>query len=69
MKDSTHVWIKFRWQVIAVVEKSQVPLIKLLEKNGINCIPLQWRHGRTLGGGFHCVTLDVRRRGTFEDYT
>lgn len=54
---------------LAVVEKSQVPLIKLLEKNGINCIPLQWRHGRTLGGGFHCVTLDVRRRGTFEDYT
>jgi len=54
---------------LAVVEKTQKPLIKLLEKNGITCIPLQWRHGRTLGGGFHCVTLDVRRRGKLEDYT
>lgn len=54
---------------VAVVEKSQKPLIKLLESNGITCVPLQWRHGRTLGGGFHCVTLDVRRRGKLEDYT
>lgn len=54
---------------IAVVEKSQKSLIKMLEDNGIDCIPLQWRHGRTLGGGFHCVTLDVRRRGKLEDYT
>lgn len=53
---------------VAVVEKSQKPLIKLLENNRIHCIPLQWRHGRTLGGGFHCVTLDVRRRGKLEDY-
>jgi glycine amidinotransferase/scyllo-inosamine-4-phosphate amidinotransferase 1 len=54
---------------LAVVERSQTPLIKLLEANGITCIPLRWRHGRTLGGGFHCVTLDVRRKGTLEDYT
>jgi glycine amidinotransferase len=53
---------------LAVVDKHQLPLIKLLEKNGINTIPLALRHGRTLGGGFHCISLDVRRKGALEDY-
>lgn len=53
---------------LAVVDKHQASLIKLLEKNGITTIPLVIRHGRTLGGGFHCITLDVRRKGMFEDY-
>jgi N-dimethylarginine dimethylaminohydrolase len=53
---------------LAVVDKHQLPLIRLLEKNGINSIPLALRHGRTLGGGFHCITLDVRRKGQLEDY-
>ena len=53
---------------LAVVDKHQLPLIKLLEKKGIETIPLKLRHGRTLGGGFHCITLDVRRTGTLEDY-
>jgi glycine amidinotransferase len=53
---------------LAVVDKHQEPLIRLLEKNGIATIPLALRHGRTLGGGFHCITLDVRRKGKFENY-
>jgi glycine amidinotransferase len=53
---------------LAIVDKHQIPLIKLLEKNGIATIPLALRHGRTLGGGFHCITLDVRRKGKFENY-
>ncbi len=53
---------------LAVVDKHQIPLIKLLEKNGIDTIPLALRHGRTLGGGFHCITLDVRRKGKLEKY-
>ena len=44
-----------------VVQDIQVPLIKDLEKNGFTPIPVRWRHGRSLGGGFHCVTLDIRR--------
>jgi len=44
-----------------VVQDIQVPLIRDLEKNGFTPIPLRWRHGRSLGGGFHCVTLDIRR--------
>ena len=53
---------------LAVVDKHQVPLIRLLEQNGIDTIPLLLRHGRTLGGGFHCITLDVRRKGQLENY-
>jgi len=32
------------------------------------CIPLKLRHSKMLGGGFHCVTLDMRRRGTLQRY-
>jgi len=53
---------------LAIVDKAQTPLIRELEKRGVDVIPLQLRHARTLGGGFHCVTLDVRRTGTLEDY-
>ena len=53
---------------LAVVDKHQLPLISLLEKKGIDVIPLALRHGRTLGGGFHCITLDVNRIGKLENY-
>ncbi len=53
---------------LAIIDKAQTPLIKELEKRGVDVIRLQLRHTRTLGGGFHCVTLDVRRTGTLEDY-
>ncbi len=53
---------------LAIVDQNQIPLIKELEKHGVDVIPLPIRHARTLGGGFHCVTLDVRRKGTLEDY-
>jgi N-dimethylarginine dimethylaminohydrolase len=47
-----------------VVQDIQGPLIRDLERNGFTPIPVRWRHGRSLGGGFHCVTLDIRRRST-----
>lgn len=53
---------------LAVVDKNQEPLIKLLEKHKIDVLPLLLRHGRPLGGGFHCITLDVRRKGKLENY-
>lgn len=53
---------------LAVVDRHQEALIWLLEKNGITTIPLALRHGRSLGGGFHCITLDVRRKGKLERY-
>ncbi|PMV20230.1 MULTISPECIES: inosamine-phosphate amidinotransferase 1 [unclassified Pseudomonas] len=54
---------------LALVESRQTPLIKILEKHKIDVIPLQLRHPRAMGGGFHCVSCDVRRRGTLEKYT
>ncbi|MGH3273217.1 MAG: hypothetical protein ACRDNZ_02700, partial [Streptosporangiaceae bacterium] len=54
---------------LAVVDAANVPLLRLLEWAGINVIPLHLRHARTLGGGFHCVSLDVRRDGRLEDYS
>jgi len=53
---------------LVVVDKDQKALIKLLEKEGLDVIPLKLRHSKMLGGGFHCVTLDVRRAGTLQRY-
>lgn len=53
---------------LAVVNRAQVPLIRLLERHGIDTVTVDLRHCRTLSGGLHCVTLDVRRRGTLESY-
>lgn len=53
---------------LLVVDKDQTDLIRLLEKNGVDVVPLKLRHSKMLGGGFHCVTLDTRRTGTLERY-
>jgi glycine amidinotransferase len=53
---------------LAVVDQDQLPLIKLLEENGVNVLPLKLRHSRMLAGGFHCVTLDIKREGSMESY-
>ena len=47
---------------LVVVDRNQPSLIKLLEKHGLDVIPLKLRHSKLLGGGPHCVTLDIRRR-------
>jgi len=46
-----------------IVDKNQIELINQLEKEKFTVIPLELRHSRTLGGGFHCVTLDLHRVG------
>jgi len=51
-----------------VVGKDQLSLIKVLESKGFTVIPMPMRHARTLSGGFHCATLDLRRTGLLEDY-
>lgn len=53
---------------VVVVDRNQPTLIKMLEKEGLDVIPLKLRHSKLLGGGPHCVTLDVRRRGKLERY-
>lgn len=46
---------------LVVVEEHQDPLRKELEKHGIECAMLPMRQSITLGGCFHCVTLDLER--------
>ena len=46
-----------------IVDKKQNVLIHTLENEyNYTVIPLELRHSRTLGGGFHCVTLDLVRQ-------
>jgi N-dimethylarginine dimethylaminohydrolase len=53
---------------LVVVDRDQTALIKLLEKQGLDVIRLKLRHSKMLGGGYHCITLDIRRKGTLERY-
>ena len=46
---------------LVVLEEHQHNLREELEKYNIECAMFPMRHQRTLGGGFHCVTLDLER--------
>lgn len=46
---------------LVVIEERQHNLRKELEKYKIEAAMLPMRHARTLGGCFHCVTLDIVR--------
>lgn len=58
-------WIAMNMLAISpdtvIVDRYQTDLIKSLEQCRFTVIPLELRHSRTLGGGFHCVTLDLVR--------
>jgi len=58
-------WIAMNMLVVdpntVIVDKNQPKLIKTLENWHFTVVPLELRHSRTLGGGFHCVTLDLLR--------
>jgi scyllo-inosamine-4-phosphate amidinotransferase 1 len=58
-------WIALNMLVVdpytVIVDKKQQKIIKILENYNFTVIPLELRHSRTLGGGFHCVTLDLIR--------
>jgi len=45
-----------------IVDADQTGLINKIEHHGITVVPHRLRHSRTLGGGFHCVTLDTWRQ-------
>ena len=44
-----------------IVDAAQELMIGMLEALHFTVVPLTLRHSRTLGGGFHCVTLDLER--------
>ena len=53
---------------LVVVDQDQTDLIKLLEEQDIDVIPLKLWHAKMLSVGLHCVTLDIRRTGTLQRY-
>lgn len=59
-------WIAMNMLVLdhdhVIVDQAQTALIKQLESYRFTVIPQRLRHARTLGGGFHCVTLDLVRQ-------
>jgi N-dimethylarginine dimethylaminohydrolase len=63
-------WIALNMLIVnphtVIVDKHQTDLIKILESQKFTVIPLELRHSRTLGGGFHCVTLDIVREHKYQ---
>lgn len=53
---------------LVICDKNQTHLRKELDKHGIETIGLEMRHARSMSGGFHCVTLDTKRKGQRQDY-
>jgi glycine amidinotransferase len=51
-----------------VVEAAEAPMIAFLKRHGFEPIPVPFRNFGSLGGGFHCATCDIRRRGGRQSY-
>ena len=58
-------WIALNMLVVnpttVIMDADQTELRRTLETRGFEVIPHKLSHSRTLGGGFHCVTLDLWR--------
>lgn len=54
---------------LIAVEARQIGIIKQLESNGFDVMPVRMRHCRTLSGGPHCVTLDTVRNDEYADFS
>jgi N-dimethylarginine dimethylaminohydrolase len=53
---------------LVICDVNQTHLRKVLEKHKIETIGLEMRHAKVLAGGFHCVTLDTKRKGERHNY-
>jgi glycine amidinotransferase len=51
-----------------LINEQATRTMRLLEKHGFEPIPVRLRHCRIFGGGLHCVSLDIRRAETLDDY-
>ena len=77
ISDDHPLWMSSKWLSMnvlmldtkrVVVSKYEYNIQKMFEDLGLQCIPVDIMHAMSLGGGFHCWTTDVRRRGTLESY-
>ena len=75
--DSHPLWLSTKWLSMnvlmlsptrVVVETDEIPIQKMFESLGIECVKVKIRHANSFGGGYHCWTTDVRREGTLESY-
>lgn len=75
--DDHPLWMSSKWLSMNVlmldekrvmVDANEGPIQKMFEKLGISTIKVNIRNANSLGGGFHCWTCDVRRRGTLQSY-
>lgn len=51
-----------------LVEATQEPLMEMLDAWGFTPVPCPFMSYYVYGGGFHCATLDIRRRGELRSY-
>ncbi|XP_062506160.1 glycine amidinotransferase, mitochondrial-like [Corticium candelabrum] len=77
MPDSHPLWMSSKWLSMnvlmldenrVIVSAKEYPIHKMFESLGIECIKVDLRFANSLGGGFHCWTADVKRKGTLESY-
>lgn len=75
--DDHPLWMSSKWLSMNVLMLDPKRVVvcahehstqKMFQNLGIECIPVNIRHANSLGGGFHCWTADIRRRGTLESY-
>jgi len=75
--DSHPLWLSSKWLSMnvlmlderrVVVDANEIPTQKMFESLGIECVKVDIRHANSLGGGFHCWTSDVRRKGELQSY-
>ncbi|XP_064652209.1 glycine amidinotransferase, mitochondrial-like [Lineus longissimus] len=77
MPEGHPLWFTSKWLSMntlmldekrVICGKEEVPTQKMFEKLGVKCITLDIKHANSFGGGFHCWTCDVRRRGVMDSY-
>ncbi len=51
-----------------VVEKHEEPTIQFFKDIGVKPIPVDFKDHYVFGGGLHCATCDIRRRGELKSY-
>ncbi|XP_071833555.1 glycine amidinotransferase, mitochondrial-like [Apostichopus japonicus] len=77
ISDDHPLWLSSKWLSMNVlmldqervfVERSETPIIQLFQRLGLKPIKVPMKNAFSLGGGFHCWTTDVRRKGNLESY-
>ena len=66
------IWLNINLLVLdpktVCVEASETLVMELLDKHGMEVVPVPMYDVAAFGGGLHCSTADVYREGTCEDY-